>query len=356
MGVTLTRQVDDGVGERRELVLADGRPVAIGVQRRSWRGRRALWGEAYVARVTAVDRARRGAFLDLGLAQEIAFLPIDADCQAGRGAARRRLLQGELVGVLIVREAARAKSPVAELRDIPIESDRPGALAALAREPAPYDGAARAACDEAIEAALAKTAPVPGGGRLVIEPTAALAAIDVDAADRRGSSDPERFAAALNIAAAREIVRQLRLRRIGGLVAVDFVSMKREKSRLEVQAALREALISYPASARAAPMSPFGVVELSLAQLETPLHEIYLGADGRKTAETVALEGLRALEREAVADRGAQLVLSLAAEPAAWLEGAAFDWRAALAGRIGARFALAVETGWPRERIDVARR
>ena len=70
---------------------------------------------------------------------------------------------------------------------------------------------------EQLEEALQPSVPLAGGGSLIIQPTAALTAIDVNGGGRR--------ALEANLAAAREIARQLRLRRIGGTVVVDFVDL-----------------------------------------------------------------------------------------------------------------------------------
>src|SRR5690606_4383952 len=70
---------------------------------------------------------------------------------------------------------------------------------------------------EQLEEALQPTVPLPGGGSLIIEPTAAFTAIDVNAGGRQ--------ALEANLAAAREIARQLRLRRIGGTVVIDFIDL-----------------------------------------------------------------------------------------------------------------------------------
>lgn len=93
-------------------------------------------------------------------------------------------------------------------------------IAGLARRPATVETPRRevgAAIDAAAAAALEEEVELPCGARLWIEPTRALVAIDVD----RAGSDAT--PAAVNAAAGREIARQLRLRRLGGIVAIDFL-------------------------------------------------------------------------------------------------------------------------------------
>lgn len=352
------RLVDRAIGERREALVhvASRRIVAVSLRRESWLGRRALLDDVFAARVTQVDLSRRGAFLDLGLNEEVGFLPVD---QAGRAKALGgafALQEGKLISVAIVREAARGKSPVVRLLGDTPERAAPGLIARrdpdddLLRAP---DLTMRAEIDRALEEALERRVALPGGGALSIEPTAALVAIDVDAGGRRGPGDGERFAYELNLRATSEIARQLRLRRLGGIVAVDFVSMRARDHQKKVVEAMIAALAEIPRSARTAPMSPFGVMELALAQLETPLHEILCDEDGRLTAESVALQALRHVEREGVAQRSARLVLRVSSEVASELEPDRWGWRAALADRIGPRFALETVAWFPRERLEV---
>jgi hypothetical protein len=74
---------------------------------------------------------------------------------------------------------------------------------------------------------------------------------------------------------------------------------------------------------------------------------------GEPTAETAALDALRRLEDEAIADRGARLKLAAPADAVAWLEGdegRAIGWRKAMTDRIGARFAIEVH---PRNLVEV---
>ena len=139
----------------------------------------------------------------------------------------------------------------------------------------------RAKIDAVVEDALARTAPIAGGGALSIEPTAALVAIDVDAGARAGSGDPERFALDLNIAAANEAAHQIRLRNLGGLIAIDFVSMRAKSHRKVLEEAVRAAFADDPWSVQFGALSRFGVFDLARAQLRRPLHEQLRDAIGR---------------------------------------------------------------------------
>ena len=108
---------------------------------------------------------------------------------------------------------------------------------------------------EQLEQALQPSVPLAGGGSLIIQPTAAFTAIDVNGGGRRPLE--------ANLAAAREVARQLRLRRIGGTAVVDFIDLPTRAARARVLAALRDALAGDPAPVQAFSMSRFGLVEIS---------------------------------------------------------------------------------------------
>jgi Rne/Rng family ribonuclease len=120
-----------------------------------------------------------------------------------------------------------------------------------------------------LEEALGREVALPGGGSLIIEPTAALTAIDVNGAGRPLETD---------LAAAGEIARQLRLRRIGGIVVIDFVDLESRRERARLDAALRAAFADDPAAVQLYPMSPLGLVELSRQRLGPSLAELLGGA------------------------------------------------------------------------------
>jgi Rne/Rng family ribonuclease len=270
------------------------------------------------------------------------------------------LTEGAGIIVSVVREAAREKNPVIELQETGHDGEAPHKLAhhdvddevLLAK---PGDTQVRARLDAAIDDVLARVAPIPGGGLLTLEPTAALVAIDVDAGGRQGSGDPERFALDLNIAAAREAARQIRLRNLGGVIAIDFVSLRAKSHGKLLEDAVRAAFADDPWSVQFGGLSRFGVFDLARAQLRTPLHEQLRDADGRLSAETVALMALRAVEREARAQSGRQIACTVAPEIKAWLDAGEIDWRSELSNRIGMRWtidAAAQGAFWPRDKID----
>ena len=119
---------------------------------------------------------------------------------------------------------------------------------------------------EQLEEALQPHVPLPGGGSLIIQPTAAFTAIDVNGGGRR--------ALEANLAASREIARQMRLRRIGGTAVVDFIDLPARAARARVLSALRDAVADDPAPVQVFAMSRFGLVEISRKRIGPSLAEM----------------------------------------------------------------------------------
>ncbi|WP_395457666.1 ribonuclease E/G (plasmid) [Azospirillum melinis] len=118
--------------------------------------------------------------------------------------------------------------------------------------------------DSAIAGLLDVRVPLPLGGSLVIERTEALTVVDVNAGERGNPLD-------VNLDAAAEIARQLRLRNVGGIVVVDFVNMRSRGDAERVLAALSQAVESDPVQTQVYGMSKLGLVELTRARRGTPL-------------------------------------------------------------------------------------
>jgi ribonuclease G len=116
---------------------------------------------------------------------------------------------------------------------------------------------------EQIEQALERVVPLAGGGRLIIEPTAALTAIDVDGAGRAALD--------VDLEAVAEIARQARLRRLGGTIVVDFVDLPGKEQRARLREALRRAFHTDPEPVQILPMTALGLVQISRRRRRPPL-------------------------------------------------------------------------------------
>ena len=166
------------------------------------------------------------------------------------------------------------------------------------------------AFDDALEAefdGLAEAeAPLPGGGRLLIHPTPALTAIDMDAGSAAGARSPQAVAM-LNREALPELARQIRLRNLAGAILVDFAGLS-PKRREALAEPLRTALAA-DRHARLLGFTHLGLAEIVRDRVHPPLHEVL----GRPAAPlTRGLVALRQAAREAAARPGARLALRAA--------------------------------------------
>lgn len=117
--------------------------------------------------------------------------------------------------------------------------------------------------EEQIERIYAERVPLKSGGSIVINPTEALVAIDVNTGRYIGPKEVGETAFKTNLEAAEEIARQLRLRDLGGLVVIDFIDMKDKKQQKEVEQALKQSLKKDKARVTVGHLSRFGLLELS---------------------------------------------------------------------------------------------
>ncbi|MCA9132141.1 MAG: ribonuclease E/G, partial [Planctomycetales bacterium] len=147
-----------------------------------------------------------------------------------------------------------------------------------------------------------RTVPLKGGGSIVIDPTEALVAIDVNSGSFRTDSSAEDSAFQLNMSAAKEIARQLRLRDLGGVIVNDFIDMRRESHRRKVERALHDALRRDRARTKVLRTSPFGLIEMTRQRIRPSLkrsvYEDCPCCQGRavvKTGESMAIEVVRVL-------------------------------------------------------------
>ncbi|MEM9592653.1 MAG: Rne/Rng family ribonuclease [Acidobacteriota bacterium] len=153
--------------------------------------------------------------------------------------------------------------------------------------------------DDEIEAALKTKVWLKSGGHIVIHPTEALVAIDVNTGRYVGRHNLEDTVLTTNLEAVREIVRQVRLRNLGGIIVIDLIDMEEESHRQEVFAALEEELAKDRAKNKVLNISEFGLVELTRKRSRPSLERLltqpcpYCRGTGRiKALSSIAL-GLR---------------------------------------------------------------
>jgi ribonuclease E len=174
----------------------------------------------------------------------------------------------------------------------------------------------RAGVESQLAALMNPTVNLRSGGYIVINPTEALVAIDVNSGRSTREYNIEETALKTNIEAAEEVARQLRLRDLAGLVVVDFIDMESNGNNRKVERALKDALKHDRARIQVGRISSFGLLEMSRQRLRTGVleasTEVCPMCDGSglvRTAGSAALAALRMLEEEAVRGRASHFRL-----------------------------------------------
>ncbi|HAU36974.1 MAG TPA: ribonuclease E [Phycisphaerales bacterium] len=155
-----------------------------------------------------------------------------------------------------------------------------------------------------IEKIDARRVELPSGGSLVIDQTEALVAIDVNSGRFRQHHDAEATARKINLEAAKEVARQLRLRDLGGVIVIDFIDLREEKNRRAVEKELREAMKIDRAKTKVLKMSNFGLMEMTRQRmrpsLKASMYRRCACCDGTgliRSEESSALVVMRNLQR-----------------------------------------------------------
>lgn len=148
-----------------------------------------------------------------------------------------------------------------------------------------------------------KRIDMPLGGSLVIEQTEALVAIDVNSGNFRAENNAEETAFQMNLHAAKEIARQLRLRDLGGVIVNDFIDMRSETHRRKVEDAFREALRRDRARTKILRISQFGLIEMTRQRIRPSLKRSIFsdcphcrGSGFVKTSESLSIEVMRLVQ------------------------------------------------------------
>lgn len=159
-----------------------------------------------------------------------------------------------------------------------------------------------------------KKVPLPHGGSIVIEQTEALVAIDVNSGNFRADNNAEATAFQMNLHAAREIARQLRLRDLGGVIINDFIDMRDDKHRRDVEKTLREAVKRDRARTKVLRISQFGIIEMTRQRIRPSLkRSVYQdcpfcrGNGHVKTVESMGIDVMRLLQLAAHRDAVARI-------------------------------------------------
>lgn len=167
-----------------------------------------------------------------------------------------------------------------------------------------------------IARAMGKKVWLKSGGYIVIEETEALTAIDVNTGRYLGKRNLEDTILKTNLEAVKEIVYQLRLRNIGGIIIIDFIDMEKESSREKVFNALKEALKKDKTKTNVLRISELGLVEMTRKRVRESLLKTLTepcphceGTGFVKSRVTVCYEIFREIKREMPRLRGKKIVV-----------------------------------------------
>jgi ribonuclease G len=374
-------------GETRAAWLTGGRLSDLVVLRAD---HPSLADNIYLGRVTTLQPELSAAFVDIG-ADRPGFLPLDEapkglsegdtlvlrvgrDATAGKGvrlSARFDDLPPELV------TAAEGATPPALLRqagdplvaalsgdDSPIEiiiddpttfararalfAARPEVLERVRLDLDPQPLFERAGIESQIEALLEPRVGLPSGGNLLIEPVRTLTAIDVDTARHGG---PGSGAKVVDLEAAAEIPRQLRLRGLSGLIVVDFLELADAQAREQVVRTLRRGLAGDTRAGRVSPMRRSGLVEITRRRAGLALYEVLtepcgIGGSGRAhDPVSLAFAALRAAKAVSAGAPGRAVAVAGPPRLIAALEGPVAAARTAVGERLGRPLVLRPNAG-----------
>ncbi len=214
--------------------------------------------------------------------------------------------------------------------------------------------------EEEIKRATARKVWLKSGGYLIMDQAEALTAIDVNSGRYVGKKSLEETITKINVEAAKEIVYQLRLRNIGGIIICDFIDMEKQQNRDKVFKSLQEALGRDKAKTNILKISELGLVEMTRKRVRESigrmLHEDCAYCDGQgfvKTATTVAYEIFRELRRSAGSYKDPTLVISCQAEVASLLLGEEKGELRHLMDRFNKSIQVRNQVDYHREQYDI---
>ena len=169
-----------------------------------------------------------------------------------------------------------------------------------------------------IDVMMDPVAKLPSGGSIVINPTEALVAIDVNSGRSTRERHIDETALKTNLEAADEVARQMRLRDLAGLVVIDFIDMNDQKHIQAVEKRLKEATRHDRARTQIGHIDHFGILVLSRQRLRPSLIETNSspcshcrGTGLVRSVESASLLALRAIENTGIEGKSAQLVMAV---------------------------------------------
>jgi ribonuclease G len=214
--------------------------------------------------------------------------------------------------------------------------------------------------EAAIRSTLNRRVDLPSGGYLLFDYAEAFTVIDVNSGSSTRQSHLEETTLRTNVEAAREVLRQLRLRDIGGIIVIDFIDLERERNRKELLTVLTEELTKDRTKTYLVDISPLGLVEMTRQNTTEGVRETLTsicptcGGEGRVLSQdTMAVEAERKLRKLAHASSSEAFRIRLNAKVAAKLAGPGGVKLLELERETGRFFTLEGEMRMPLEEVDV---
>jgi ribonuclease G len=205
-----------------------------------------------------------------------------------------------------------------------------------------------------IEKALRRRVWLKSGGYIVIDHTEALVSIDVNTGKYVGKRDFEQTVLKINLEAATEIVRQIRLRDLGGIIIMDFIDMERPEHRVEVEQALEKALADDKARTNVLDISELGLVEMTRKRVRQDLRSLLSGTCPTckgsgvvRSDATLTAEILRAIQAKLATQPGREIVVRAHPELVQYLENDGKDALRQLAQSLDVKVAVQTQGGHP---------
>jgi ribonuclease G len=181
--------------------------------------------------------------------------------------------------------------------------------------------------EKEIDKTLRRRVWLKSGGYLVIDQTEALVSIDVNTGKYVGKRDLEETILKINLEAVTEVVRQIRLRDLGGIIIIDLIDMEQEEHRQQVSRALKRALGEDKARTNVLEISELGLVEMTRKRVRQGLHSLLTqhcptckGSGVVKSAAAVTAEIYRKIQTAAMDVAGQEVLIRVNPEMAAYFQ------------------------------------
>ncbi len=367
--------IDHRIGESRAVIFDDqGQAFELFIHR--WLDQSPYQGEVHRGIIKRIEDNFSAAFIELERGVT-GFLPLSKSLVQKKG-----LFQGTKIIITIKAEAHSDKLPILEISDPSLTPSLPETHCleslmqadlfktrferylkhyyekySISIDLVRIEDQDKMDCediDDLFDHALSAYIPLSDQGGIWIEKTHALTAIDIDHGRGKGTHFQQGIIKR-NLEALSVIERQIRLRRISGLIVIDFITIHNPKARHDLFKAIQSAFNShhYDHKLIIAPLSQFCLCELSRERLKSPLSEIMLNQSQQKTSETLALEAIHKLYQAGLVHKKEYLYLIVHKEIMNWLETTALNWKQILETKFGNRFAVQSRSNDHRDKIEI---